>query len=183
MSRHPAAIVEPSAIRPERGEYAPYMESYLALVPETEILGALHAECEQTLALLRPLGEDQGDLRHPPYTWTIRQVVGHIADTERIFAYRALCIGRGDTNPLPGFEENAYAQVLERDGPSLRALIDDYEAGRMATLAMLRAFPEAAWRRRGTANGFTVSARALAWVTLGHERHHTRILRARLGVA
>lgn len=181
--RSTPATVEPSAVRPERGEFPPYFESYIALVPETELLGALHEECERTLALLRPLGDEQGELRHPPYTWTVRQVVGHLADTERIFAYRALAIGRGDTSPLPGFEENAYAQVLERDGASLHALLDDYEAGRMATVAMLRALPEAAWRRRGTANGYTVSARAIAWAILGHERHHTRILRARLGVA
>lgn len=175
--------VEASTIRPERGEYAEYFDHYLALVPETELLGALHEECERTLTLLRPLSAAQGELRHPPYTWTVRQVVSHIADTERIFAYRALRIARGDATPLAGFEENAFAQVAERDGVSLPALLEDYEASRMATIAMLRAFPDAAWRRRGTANGHQTSARALAWVILGHERHHTRILRARLGAA
>ena len=179
----PSTSLEASSVRPERGEYAEYYEHYLALVPETELLSAMHEECERTLALLRPLSESQGELRHPPYTWTIRQVASHLVDSERIFAYRALRIGRGDATPLPGFEENAFAQVAERDGVSLHALLDDYEATRMATLAMLRAFPESAWRRRGTANSFPTSARAIAWVILGHERHHTRILRSRLGVA
>jgi len=171
-----------TSVRPERSEYPEYYERYIALAPTGDLLGSLHEECERTLALLRPLSDAQGALRHPPYTWTVRQVVCHIADCERIFAYRALCIGRGDTTPLPGFEENSYAQVAERDGVQLQAVLDDYEATRMATLAMLRAFPEAAWRRRGTANEKQVSARALAWIILGHERHHTGILRARLGM-
>ncbi|MBL9140583.1 MAG: DinB family protein [Phycisphaerae bacterium] len=174
--------VEASSIRPEHGEYSEYFEHYLALVPETELLGALYEECERTLALLRPLPEEQGEMRHPPYTWTVRQVVGHIVDTERIFAYRALRIARGDSTPLAGFEENSFAQVAERDGVRLPALLDDYEACRIATIAMLRALPDAAWRRRGIANNHAVSVRAIAWVILGHERHHTRILRSRLGV-
>lgn len=171
----------PATVRPEAGEFAPYHVKYMELVPEADLLAALTLEGQRTLHLLRTLTEEQGLLRHPPYTWTVRQVVAHIVDTERIFAYRVLRIGRGDSTPRTGFDESAFALVAERDGVSLSALTDDYEANRRATVAMLHALPEAGWRRRGVANGYPISARALAWAVLGHERHHMRILRQRLG--
>jgi hypothetical protein len=168
-------------VRPESGEFAPYHQKYLELVPDTDLQTGLSEECERTMSVLRTLSEEDGLLCHPPYTWTLRQVVSHIVDTERIFVYRALRIARGDSTPRAGFDENAFALVAERDGTSMVALADDYEACRVSTLGMLRALPEAGWRRRGVANGFPVSARAMAWLVLGHERHHMRIVRQRLG--
>lgn len=172
-----------SCVKPESGEYAPYHETYLVHATDTDVLVGMHEEWEKTLNFLRAITEEEALVRHAPYTWTVRQVVSHIVDTERIFAYRALRIARGDTTPRAGFDENAFALVAERDGVTIGALADDYESCRIATIAMYRALPAAGWRRRGTANGFNVSVRALAWVTLGHERHHMRILRQRLGRA
>lgn len=173
----------PATVRPEPGEFAPYHLKYMELVPETDILAGLWEESERTLAFLRSVTEEESLVIHPPYSWTVRQVVSHIVDTERIFAYRLLRIARGDSTPRAGFDENAFALVAERDGVNITSLTDDYETCRMASLGMLRALPEPGWRRRGIANTYDVSARALAWMLLGHERHHMRILRQRLGRA
>ena len=105
--------------RPGPTEYAPFYAGYIDLVPEADIVATLAAQLDETLALLRPLPEAVGDVRHPPYTWTVKEVVGHLTDAERVFGYRALRFARGDTTPLPGFDENAYAAGRRvRPGPA-----------------------------------------------------------------
>jgi uncharacterized damage-inducible protein DinB len=118
---------------------------------------------------------------HPPYAWTIKQVISHLIDGERIFAYRLLRIARGDTTPLPGFDENEYAKTARTDQLKLGDLVNEFETVREATLSLLHNLPEEAWTRTGTANGFAVSARALAWIMVGHVNHHIVIIRKRLG--
>ena len=173
------AVVSPAAMsiaRPEPGEYAPYYERYISLVSGSDILGTLDAQRRQTMLLLSGRDEDEGDFRYAPDKWSAKEVLGHVCDTERIFAYRALRISRADRTPIEGFEQDDYV----RNGPfgqrPLAEVIDDYIAVRRATLTLLRNLDEAAWRRRGIANKNEVTVRALAYVIAGHELHHRRIL-------
>jgi hypothetical protein len=166
--------------KPDPTEYAPYYARYVALVPEDDIVAALERELGATLALLRSVSEAQAGVLHPPYTWSTNQVVGHLADCERVFGYRALRIARADATPLAGFDENAYAREADFDQHPLAELAAEFEAVRRSHLWLFRHLPEAAWSRRGVANSSEVSVRALAYILVGHERHHTAILRKRL---
>ena len=166
--------------RPAPTEYAPYYARYIDLVPEADPIAALEAQLGETLAVLRPAPEAQGSVRHPPYTWTVKEVVGHVTDTERIFGYRALRFARGDTTPLPGFDEGAYAPAGEFDRVALAGLVGEFETVRRSHVALFRHLPAAAWDRGGEANGVPVTVRALAYMMAGHARHHAAILRKRL---
>jgi hypothetical protein len=169
--------------QPGPTEYAPFYADYVALVPEEEIVPALEAQLEDMLSLLRGVPEEQASVRHAPYTWSIKQVVGHVTDAERIFAGRALRFARSDPSPLPGFDENAYARVAGFDRLPLGDVVSELEAVRRANLWLFRHLPDAAWSRSGEANGNVVSVRALAYIIAGHARHHTAILRRRLAGA
>jgi uncharacterized damage-inducible protein DinB len=162
--------------RPEPGEYAPYYDRYISLVPGSDILATVDAQRRQTMMLLCGRDEAEGDFRYASDKWTAKQVLGHICDSERVFAYRALRIARGDRTPMEGFEQDDYV----RNGPfsvtSLAAIIDDYIAVRHATLTLFRNLEEPAWTRRGVANKNEVTVRALAYIIAGHELHHRRIL-------
>jgi hypothetical protein len=173
------AVVSPSAFtlsRPEPGECAPYYERYISLVPGTDILGILDSQRRQMLLLLCDKDDAEGDFRYAPDKWSAKEVLGHVCDTERIFAYRALRISRADRTPIEGFEQDDYV----RNGPfanrPLAEVIEDYIAVRRATITLLRNLDEAAWMRRGIANKNEVSVRAVAYVIAGHEVHHRRIL-------
>lgn len=166
--------------RPGPTEFAPFYAGYVALVPEEEILAVLETQLDDLLALLRSVPEEQETVRHPPYTWSIKEVVGHLTDAERIFGCRALRFARSDPTPLPGFDENAYARVAGFDRLPLGDLVSEFEAVRRAHLWFFRNLPDAAWPRTGEANGNVVSVRALAYIIAGHTRHHTAILRQRL---
>jgi phosphinothricin acetyltransferase len=171
---------KPTMHRPSSTEYAPYYETYIALVPEDDILAALEAQLGETLAVVRGLPESRGGERHPPYTWSIKEVIGHLADTERVMGYRALRFARGDSTPLPGFDENAFARAAAFDRVPLKDLVGEFEAVRRSNLYLFRGLDEAAWSRRGEANSNAVTVRALAYIIAGHARHHTAILRRRL---
>ena len=162
--------------RPEPGEYAPYYDRYIALVRGTDVLGTLEAQRRQMLLLLSGRDEAEGDFRYAPDKWTVKEILGHVCDTERIFAYRALRISRADRTPLEGFEQDDYV----RNGPFARCplaeIIEDYIAVRRATLTLLRNLDEQAWMLRGIANKNEVTVRALAYIIAGHELHHRRIL-------
>ncbi len=166
--------------RPSAAEYAAFYAKYIDRVPETDILAAMAAQLDEALAFLRAIPEAQGDVCHAPYTWTVKQVVGHLTDGERIFGYRALRFARGDATPLPGFEENDYTKSAEYERLSLGDVVNEFEAVRRSSLWLFRNLPEAAWGRTGTANGSPVSVRALAYIVVGHVRHHGGILRKRL---
>jgi hypothetical protein len=166
--------------RPDATEYAPAAGKYVALVPEQDILAVLDGQLGELLALLRGTTEDVGNTRHPPYTWSIKEVVGHLTDAERIFGYRALCIARNDQTPLPGFDENDYVRGAAFDTYPLRELIAEFEFLRRSHLCFFRNLPSAAWQRRGVANGNPISVRALAYIIAGHARHHGAILHQRL---
>lgn len=172
------AVVNPSLCiaRPEAGEYAPYYERYISLVPGDDILAALDSQRRQMMLLLSSRDDAEGDFRYAPDKWSAKEVLGHVCDAERIFAYRALRIARGDRTPLAGFEQDDYV----RNGPfprlPLAEIIDDYIAIRRATLTLFRNLNESDWTRRGIASNHEVSVRALAYMIAGHELHHRRIL-------
>jgi uncharacterized damage-inducible protein DinB len=172
------AVVTPShsRARPEPGEYAPYYERYISLISGTDIVSTLEAQCRQMLILLCGREEADGDLRYAPDKWSAKEVLGHVCDTERIFAYRMLRISRADKTPIEGFEQDDYV----RNGPfakiAFAEVIEDYIAVRRATVTLVRNLDEQAWSRRGIANKNEVSVRAIAYLTAGHELHHRRIL-------
>ena len=168
--------------RPEPDEIPSHYVGYIKRVPEPDPVMACASQIEETAALLRGLSESDAMYRYAQGKWSIKEVVGHLADTERIMSYRALRIARGDATPLPSFDENAYVPVARFDGRSLTDLVGELRTVRAATLALLRTFDAEAWRRRGTASGKPVSARALGFMIPGHERHHVEILRTRYGV-
>ena len=176
------AVVSPVAVticRPEPGEYAPYYDHYISLITGSDILTTLDAQRRQMLLLLSGRDESDGDLRYAPDKWTAKEVLGHVCDAERVFAYRALRIARADRTPIEGFEQDDYV----KNGPFARAplaeIIEDYIAVRRATLTLLRNLDEAAWARRGIANKNEITVRALAYIIAGHELHHVAILKER----
>ena len=172
--------MNPLAISPpEPNEYAPYYGRYISLISERTSWPALEAQAQETTALLSAHSEADGDLRYAPGKWSVKEVCGHLSDTERIFAYRALRIARADRTPLEGFEQDDYV----RNGPfgrcRLADLVDDLARVRQATLSLFRSLDQAAWSRRGVANNHEVSVRAIAYIIAGHELHHRRILEER----
>lgn len=166
--------------RPDASEHAPFYAPYVARVPDA---GARASLAEGFDALAAMLDGADADHAYAPGKWSVRQVVQHLADAERIFATRALRIARGDATPLPGFDENAYADATAGDARPLADVLAEWRSVRAATLALVDGLPAEAWDRVGTASGHTVSVRALVWITAGHALHHAAVLRERYGLA
>jgi DinB superfamily len=163
-------------LRPRPGENAPYYDRYISLVPGNDILAALEEQRRKMLLLLSGRIEADGDLRYAPEKWSLKEVLGHLNDTERIMSYRALRIARGDATPIEGFEQDDYVRNAPFPQRPLADLIEDYIAVRRATVSLFRNLDEAAWTRRGTAANNEVTVRALAYIIAGHELHHRRII-------
>jgi hypothetical protein len=165
--------------RPEATEYAPYYGRYVSLVPDGDILKTLEGQLGATGELLGGISEAQANSRYAPDKWSIKELVGHIIDGERIFAYRALRFARGDGTLLPGFEQDDYVRYGSFDACMLSGLAGEFEYVRQGTLCLFRHLDAEAWRRRGTASDAEVSVRALAYIIAGHELHHVGILKAK----
>jgi hypothetical protein len=163
--------------RPQPGDYVPYYEKYVSLVPDQDILATLKKQLPETVRLLSACAEDKGDLRYAPGKWSVKEVLGHVIDTERIFSYRALRIARNDKTPIEGYEQDDYVKYGPFGKCSLASLIEEFTSVREATLSLFRGLDEPAWVRRGVANNSEVSVRAIAYIVAGHELHHRRILR------
>ncbi len=168
--------------RPAATEYPAYIQRYIDLVPEEDITAGLEKQGRETAALLRLLSEEKASFRYAPDKWSVKQVVRHFTDAERVFCYRALAIARGEKVSLPGFDEQAYAAASDADQQAIRDLASEYEAVRRSTVALFRGFSAEAWNRSGTANNNPATVCGLAYTTLGHERHHLRVLRERYGI-
>lgn len=168
--------------RPGADEYTPFYASYIAQVAEADPVPVLESQAIATQALLRGISEEQSLFRYAPGKWSIREVVGHLADAERVFAYRAMRVGRGDATPIEGFDEDAYVRGARFDRRSLAELADELAAVRRASLALFRSFEPETWNLRGIANQSPVTVRALGFIIPGHERHHVKVLRERYGV-
>jgi uncharacterized damage-inducible protein DinB len=165
--------------RPEANEYAPYYEKYVSLVPDSNVVETLERQIEETLALLGSVGEERAAHRYEEGKWSIKQVVGHMTDAERIFAYRALAFARGDKAHMPSMDPNDYMKVANFDERTLADLSEEFAQVRRANVLMFRGFSDEAWTRRGVASDNEVSVRALAHIMAGHEAHHRMILRER----
>jgi uncharacterized damage-inducible protein DinB len=165
--------------RPDETEYLPYYAGYISLVPEGDILDVLSKQSDETLALLRSIPESQGGLRYAPGKWSVKELVGHLVDSERVFSYRALRFARNDQTPLPGYEQDDYISNASFDACALGDLAAEFESVRRSTLFLFKHLDEEAWMRRGLANESEVSVRALAYLIAGHELHHRGILRER----
>jgi hypothetical protein len=165
--------------KPERNEYPDDVAAYVSLVRHSNIVTGLLAQIDDTMSLLHTISAAQSLERYAPGKWSIRDVIGHLIDSERIFTYRALRIARGDQTPLSGFEQDDYVRAAAADRRTWGSLKEEFELVRRATVAFYANLEPEAWLRTGTANGKAISVRALAWVTAGHELHHDRMLRQR----
>ncbi len=168
--------------RPDNGEYAESYQAYVDLVPERDVLAVLAAQGDELRTLLSRVPRERETFRYGPGKWSIREVVGHIGDGERVFGYRAFCISRGDQASLPGFDENDYVDASGYDRRPLGGLLEVFESLRAANLAELSAIDADVWNRVGLANDTPVSVRALAFMLAGHVRHHMAILTNRYEV-
>lgn len=168
-----------SLSRPGADESAPFYHGYVAKVPGEQIGTYLVNQLDEVERLIGPLEDSAARSRYAPDKWSVKEVLGHICDAERIFAYRLLRIARGDTTPLPGFDENAYVPPAEFDRRPLPDLVREFRTVRESTIALVEGLPGAAWERRGQVSGNTVSTRAIAYTMVGHVAHHLGVLRER----
>jgi uncharacterized damage-inducible protein DinB len=171
-----------SRSRPEASEYAPFYHGYVTSVPEGDVVELLRSGGIELLDSIRRIPEERAGHRYGPEKWSIRQVIGHLIDAERIFTYRALRVGRGDRTPLASFDENAYVRTAGSEARTLADLARELDVVRQASVLLFESLPDEAWSRSGVASDREVSLRALAYITAGHSRHHLRILRERYGV-
>jgi uncharacterized damage-inducible protein DinB len=172
-----------TAAPPAADEYAAWYAGYVAAVGDADPVAILSDQRSVVERELAGLDETRALHRYAPGKWSVKEVLGHVTDAERIFAYRLLRIARGDATPLPGFEENAYVAAAGFDARPMADVAAEWRAVREATLALLGTLDAAALERRGTASGYPVSARALVWIIAGHPAHHLSVLRERYGVA
>jgi hypothetical protein len=170
--------------RPDSTEFAPEAQAYIDLVQGDDVVRSLSAQKDSTASLLRSIDDKvAGTWSYAPGKWTMKELIGHIIDTERIYAYRTLSLARGETASLPGFEQEDYVKTSGANRRSISDLAEEYDAVRQSTIALFAGFPQEAWTRRGTVNGYSVTARGLAFQIPGHERHHLRILKDKYLVA
>ena len=167
-------------MRPQPGEYGVHAERDIARVQGDDAVEALLKQQSEFESLLARLDESRiSGLRYAPGKWTVKEVIGHMLDDERIFAYRILCIARGDTTPLVSFDENLYVAGANFEERSLASFVEEYRLIRDSTVALLRSLTEEAWHRRATVTDYTATVRGLAWHIAGHELHHLEILKTR----
>ena len=169
--------------RPADTDFAPFYAAYVLRVPETDPVPVLEAQPVEIRALANVIAPEEELFRYAPDKWSIRQTLGHLIDTERVMGYRAFCIARGETKPLPGFDQNDYVARADSDERSVTDMAHEFAAVRYANLWTIRRCTPEEWSRVGNANGYPISVRALAYVMAGHVRHHVAILRERYGVS
>lgn len=165
--------------RPRPGTYPEYTIAYISKVPDGDIVATMRDNLESLSGLYGNLPEAKAAYRYAPGKWSVKEVLGHVVDTERVFAYRALRVARGDATPLPGFDENRFAAAAGHDARPMRAIVDEYRHVRLATLDLFESFDAAAWSREGRASDNPISVTALAWLICGHELHHAGVVKAK----
>jgi hypothetical protein len=165
--------------RPEKGEYAEYYERYVSLVEESDIVAALEKQQSELRDIFQAISEEKSHYAYAADKWTIKELIGHMTDGERIFAYRALRISRADETPIEGFEQDGYIENSNFNSTPLVELVEELLLSRRANLILFKNLSDEAWRRTGTASGNPVSVRALAFIMAGHVRHHLNILNER----
>ncbi|OPH60748.1 squalene--hopene cyclase [Paenibacillus ferrarius] len=165
--------------RPDQEEYNSHFETYISQVPEGDYLSFLQNQLDAITALFAEMSEEKALLRYAPDKWSLKELLGHVTDTERIMSYRMLCIARGDTTSLPGFDQDIYIANTNFDELSIRDLFRDFQAVRQSTFTLLTTIAEPAWERQGISNSYPTSARALAYVIAGHAQHHLNVVHTR----
>ena len=168
--------------RPAATEYDKVYERYVARVPEEDVIAALTSQVDVLRRVMGGVTPSREQYRYGEGKWSVRQVVGHLIDGERIFGLRVFCFSRGETSPLPTFEENQYVARSRYDDVPLAELVEEFAAVRSANLSVLRRLDDAAWRQVGTASGYPITVRAIAFVMAGHVRHHLNVLAERYEV-
>lgn len=163
-------------MRPTEKEYAPYFGTYINLVPDGDIMTLLKTTHQETQAILQKIAPSLGNHRYAPDKWSIKELLQHMIDTERIMNYRALRFARMDNTELPGFEQDDYVSILSTENYPLSVFVEDWEILRENTIRMFNRFSEEEMSRSGKANGKTFSVRALAYINVGHELHHRKVL-------
>ena len=166
-------------MRPGQDEYAPYYGTYISKIKEATPLQALEQSLDDALLFFREFPEEKANHRYQPGKWSVKELLQHTIDTERIMAYRALCIARLDKTDLPGFDENAYVEALDMQDKALSELLEEYLTQRKATMSLFKGFDSEALLRKGIASGQPVSVRALAYIIAGHQKHHFEIVKER----
>lgn len=166
-------------MRPTKEEYAPFYETYISKVTAANPQQALEQSLQEALQFLREIPEEKENYRYQPGKWSVKELLQHVIDTERVMVYRALRFGRGDATELKGFDEDAYVEGLEMEGKSLSELVEEYLSQRKATISLFGSFPADVMLRKGVASGHPVSVRALAYIIAGHQKHHFQIVRER----
>src|SRR5262245_9398658 len=161
----------PQRIRPQASDFPEAVAEYVERVPESDVLSVLASQPEELRQIAASLSREREKHAYAPGKWTVRQIVGHLGDGERVLGYRALCFSRGDPTPLPGFDENTYVERSRSNDVPLRDLVEEFASLRAANLRMFQALDEEAWRESGEANGTRISVRALAFAMAGHVRH------------
>ncbi|MDQ3282650.1 MAG: DinB family protein [Acidobacteriota bacterium] len=169
-------------MRPATTDHAAHFNRYIERVPEDDILSVIEQQSSETQKMLSSLDETRASFRYEAGKWSVKEVIGHLVDAERILGYRALAISRGETQSLPGWDEDEYVRNAHFDTWRIGDLAEAYAVARRTNIVFFRNLPDEAWDRRGVANGNPVTARALAFVLVGHERHHLAILRERYRV-
>jgi hypothetical protein len=164
--------------RPASTEYGPYFEKYVNLVPEGDLLQLLPQQIKETTDLLRNITDAQGEYRYAPGKWSLKEVIGHMSDTERVMSYRLLRIARGDQTPLMGFDQDTYVNSAAFELHSVQDLLEELTAVRQATLYLLHGLTDEAWGRTGTVSNKEISVKSLAYIIAGHELHHRNIIEA-----
>ena len=163
--------------RPQPEEFAPYYSTYISKVGEGDVVQTLDAQVAEYRRALGGLDEARALFRYSPGKWTVKEVVGHVIDSERVFAYRALRFARADETPLPGFDENHFVSNAAFNSRSLDGLLSEFESVRRGNISLFRSFTPEVAARRGTANSLPISVRAIVYITAGHAAHHLGILR------
>jgi hypothetical protein len=165
--------------KPDASEYAPYFELYIKRVPDGDIVDTLRLQSRQFTDFLRSVGEERAGHRYQTGKWSVKEVVGHIVDTERIFGARALAIARGERAPLPSYDQDEYVEQADFDERTLADLMEEFDGLRRSHLVLFASFADDVWVRRGVAGGNEVSVRAIAWILAGHVIHHETVIRER----
>lgn len=176
----PTTIAVP---RPGADEYFEYYDRYIRQVPGDDVLPTLASHIEGWLPALRKITDAQALHRYAPGKWSVKEVLSHVCDGERVFCYRALRFARADQTPLPGFDENTWVPASGADRRPIGEIVDELQTVRAASVALFRSFDPEALTRRGKANDKIISVRALAWIIAGHAIHHQAGLRENYGIA
>ncbi len=171
-----------TAARPGPAEFGPFFANYIERVPPGDIIELMDEQISEVCELASQLSDQAANQLHPPYTWTIKQVYGHLIDCERVFGYRAARFAAGDQTPLASFDENRMVAEMEYTSVGLECLTEEWRSLRRANLLFFRRLTSEQWRRRGISSNNELSVRAVAFILVGHAIHHLSIIRQRLGL-